>query len=95
MDAESVHKVAVVGAGTMGPGLALVFARAGHSVSLYSRTEGTLEKALSVAAADLGTLVRHDLLEARGRTGDARPHHAHDVAGAGGRRSGPRRRGRR
>ena len=64
MDAESVHKVAVVGAGTMGPGLALVFARAGHSVSLHSRTEKTLESALSVALADLETLVRHELLEA-------------------------------
>ena len=64
MDAEGVQKIAVVGAGTMGPGLAQVFAGAGHPVSLYSRTEATLEKALSVAAADLGTLVRHGLLEA-------------------------------
>jgi 3-hydroxybutyryl-CoA dehydrogenase len=59
-----VHKVAVVGAGTMGPGLALVFARAGHSVSLYSRTEESLDRALAVAAADLQTLERHELLGA-------------------------------
>ena len=64
MDAEGVHKVAVVGAGTMGPGLALVFARAGYAVSLYSRSDGTLDTARSVAAADLETLVRHELLEA-------------------------------
>ena len=64
MDAEDVQKVAVVGAGTVGPGLAQVFAGAGHLVSLYSRTAATLEKALSVAAAGLGTFVRHGLLDA-------------------------------
>ena len=64
VDAEGVQKVAVVGAGTMGPGLAQVFAGAGHPVSLYSRTAATLEKALSVAAANLQTFVRHGLLDA-------------------------------
>ncbi len=44
MDVKDVKKVAVVGAGTMGPGLAQVFACAGHAVSLYSRSEATLEK---------------------------------------------------
>ena len=50
---EDVQKVAVVGAGTMGPGLAQVFAAAGYPVSLYSRSEATLEKAMSVAAANV------------------------------------------
>jgi 3-hydroxybutyryl-CoA dehydrogenase len=45
VDVEGVQKIAVVGAATMGPGLAQVFATAGHSVSLYSRTPETLEKA--------------------------------------------------
>ena len=45
MDVDGVQKVAVVGAGALGPGLAQVFAAAGHSVSLYSRSEGTLEEA--------------------------------------------------
>ena len=63
MDVEGVQKVAVIGAGTMGPGLAHVFAGHGHAVSLYSRTAGTLEKALSVVAASLRTSVRHGLLE--------------------------------
>ena len=62
MDVDGEQKVAVVGAGTMGPGLAQVFASAGHAVSLYSRTGGTLEKALSVVAANLRTFVRHGLL---------------------------------
>jgi 3-hydroxybutyryl-CoA dehydrogenase len=63
VDVEGVQKVAVVGAGTMGPGLAQVFAGAGHRVCLYSRTAGSLEKALSVVAANLRTFVRHGLLE--------------------------------
>jgi 3-hydroxybutyryl-CoA dehydrogenase len=64
VDAEGVRKIAVVGAGTMGPGLAQVFAAAGHPVSLYSRTATTLEKAMSVAAASLRTFVRHGRLDA-------------------------------
>jgi 3-hydroxybutyryl-CoA dehydrogenase len=63
VDVEGVQRVAVVGAGTMGPGLAQVFAAAGHTVSLFSRTAETLEKALSVVAANLRTSVRHGLLE--------------------------------
>ena len=64
MDAQGVQRIAVVGAGTMGPGLAQVFAGAGHPVSLYSRTAATVERALSVVAANLETFVRHGLLEA-------------------------------
>jgi 3-hydroxybutyryl-CoA dehydrogenase len=62
VDVEDVKKVAVVGAGTMGPGLAQVFASAGHPVSLYSRSEATLERAMSVADANMETFVRHGLL---------------------------------
>ena len=64
MDVKDVKKVAVVGAGTMGPGLAQVFACAGHQVSLYSRSEATLEKAMSVAAANMQTFAGHGLLGA-------------------------------
>jgi 3-hydroxyacyl-CoA dehydrogenase len=63
VDVNDVNKVAVIGAGTMGPGLAQVFACAGRQVSLYSRSEGTLEKAMSVAAANMQTFVAHGLLE--------------------------------
>jgi 3-hydroxybutyryl-CoA dehydrogenase len=61
---EDVRKVAVFGAGTMGPGLAQVFATAGHDVSLWSRTAATLEKATSVIAANLATFVDRGLLQA-------------------------------
>ena len=43
---EEVKKIAVFGAGTMGPGLAQVFATAGYDVALYSRSAETLAKAM-------------------------------------------------
>jgi len=64
VDVEGVRKVAVIGAGTMGPGLAQVFASAGHEVALYSRTAATLERALAVTASNLETFVHHGRLRA-------------------------------
>jgi 3-hydroxybutyryl-CoA dehydrogenase len=59
---EDINKVAIYGAGTMGPGLAQVFASAGYDVTMYSRKEETLEKALRVAKANLATFVEQGLL---------------------------------
>ena len=59
MQVKDVKKVAVFGAGTMGPGLALVFAMAGYEVSLYSRKQETLDKAIATAKDSLSTLVSH------------------------------------
>jgi 3-hydroxybutyryl-CoA dehydrogenase len=61
---KDVKKIAVFGAGTMGPGLALVFTVAGHDVTLYSRKAETLEKALVNVRASLDTLVKHGTLDA-------------------------------
>jgi len=60
---EDIKKIAVIGAGTMGPGLAQVFAAAGYEVSLYSRTQETLEKAQSVIKTNLSTFIEQGLLE--------------------------------
>ena len=65
MKLDEIKKVAIIGAGTMGPGLAQVFATAGYDVSLYSRKVETLEKALSVVRANLGTFVEHDMVPAQ------------------------------
>ena len=62
MKVEEVKKVAIFGAGTMGPGLAQVFATAGYSVAMYSRKAETLDKAISVAKANLATFVEHGLV---------------------------------
>jgi 3-hydroxybutyryl-CoA dehydrogenase len=61
---QDVKKVAVFGAGTMGPGLALVFALGGFDVTMYSRKTETLAKAMHTAQASLGTLVKHGSLSA-------------------------------
>ena len=59
MDVTDIKKVAVFGAGTMGPGLALVFTLCGYEVSLYSRKQETLDKAVATAKDALSTLVAH------------------------------------
>ena len=59
MEVKDVKKIAVFGAGTMGPSLALVFTVAGHEVTLYSRKSETLDKALASVRASLDTLVEY------------------------------------
>lgn len=58
-----MRKVAIFGAGTMGPGLAQVFATAGYDVALWSRTSATLEKAASVIAANLATFAERGIVQ--------------------------------
>lgn len=62
MKVEEVKKVAIFGAGTMGPGLAQVFATAGYDVTMYSRKAETIEKAMKVARANLSTFVEQGML---------------------------------
>jgi len=56
---EDVKKVAVFGAGTMGPGVAQMFAGAGYDVAMYSRKAETLEKAVAMVKANFATLIEH------------------------------------
>ncbi|OFW60729.1 MAG: hypothetical protein A2133_03760 [Actinobacteria bacterium RBG_16_64_13] len=63
MKVQDVKKVAIFGAGTMGPGLAQVFATAGYDVTMYSRKAETLDKAMSVAKANLATFAENGLLQ--------------------------------
>ncbi len=63
MKVADVKKVAVFGAGTMGPGLAQVFATAGYQVSMYTRKQETLDKAQSVTKQNLTTFVENGLLK--------------------------------
>lgn len=62
MELADIKKIAVYGAGTMGPGLAQVFATAGYDVVMYSRKTETIQKALSVLRANLSTFVDNDML---------------------------------
>jgi 3-hydroxybutyryl-CoA dehydrogenase len=58
MKAERINNVALLGAGMVGHGLALLFAKAGYQVSLYSRTQQTLDKAVENMRANLPALLQ-------------------------------------
>ncbi|EKM98550.1 3-hydroxyacyl-CoA dehydrogenase [Acidocella sp. MX-AZ02] len=60
-------QVAVLGAGAMGAGIALVAATAGHEVLLYDAIEGAVSRALERLAKDLDALVRRGKLSAQAR----------------------------
>ncbi len=52
-----MNNITVVGAGTMGNGIAHVFAQKGHPVVLIDRSEDALERALATIEKNLGRLV--------------------------------------
>ena len=58
MKVEQMNRVALLGAGMVGHGLALHFAKAGYHVSLYSRTQQTLDKAVENIRANLPALLQ-------------------------------------
>ena len=58
MKAEDIRNITLLGAGMIGHGLALHFARAGYQVSLYSRTQQTLDKAIEGIRSNLSLLLQ-------------------------------------
>jgi 3-hydroxybutyryl-CoA dehydrogenase len=56
------ERVAVIGAGTMGHGLAQLFAVHGHTVTLVARHEATLDRAREQIRKNLGALARRGLV---------------------------------
>lgn len=59
-----IQKIAVLGAGTMGSSIAQFFAEKGCQVSLYSRTEGTLSRALERIRGNMELLTQIGLASA-------------------------------
>ena len=55
-----MKKVAVIGAGTMGNGIAHVFAQNGHQVNLIDISEQALEKALATITKNLDRLIKKE-----------------------------------
>jgi 3-hydroxybutyryl-CoA dehydrogenase len=55
-----IKKVGVVGGGTMGNGIAHVFAQSGYDVVLVEQSDDLLEKAFSIIAKNLGRLVKKE-----------------------------------
>jgi 3-hydroxyacyl-CoA dehydrogenase len=64
MNVDNINKIAVLGAGTMGPGISQLFAMKGYDVSIYTRSEATLQKAKSVIKTNLETFAEEDLIQA-------------------------------
>jgi 3-hydroxybutyryl-CoA dehydrogenase len=60
---EGIKKIAVIGAGTMGHGIAQSFAQAGYQVSMMSRTQRTLERGLSLIKSSLSALAEEGIVD--------------------------------
>ncbi len=61
-------KVSVIGAGTMGNGIAHVFAMNGHDVNLIDISESALEKALATIAKNLDRMVAKQKISEKDKT---------------------------
>jgi len=56
------NKIAVLGAGTMGPGIAVSYLLGGYEVFLYSRRESTLEQARKIIGESLSLFVEEAMI---------------------------------
>ncbi len=59
---DQFQKVAVIGAGTMGNGIAHVFAQHGYDIHLIDMSEKALEKGLKTIAANMDRQVKKELI---------------------------------
>ena len=57
-----IKKIAVLGAGTMGPGIAQIYAMGGYPVTMWTRSEVTREKAKTTLHSSLETFREEGLL---------------------------------
>ena len=69
MDVARIRRIAVVGAGLMGHGIAQEFAQAGYPVGLHDLEEATLDRALGNIQANLTRLASMDWFDGN-RTGE-------------------------
>ena len=58
----SKDKIAVLGAGTMGPSIATTYALHGYRTSVYSRTQETLDRAKAVIESNLSLFVEEGII---------------------------------
>ncbi len=66
---KEIRTVGVIGAGTMGGGIAMAFASAGFPVVILDRDEASLSKGLGVVARNFESMVRRGRLEQAGMDG--------------------------
>jgi len=60
---SDIKKIAVLGAGTMGPGIAQIYAMGGYDVTMWTRSDSTRIKAQEALKAQLDTFESEDLLQ--------------------------------
>ena len=77
----TINAIGVVGAGTMGSGIAQVFAQAGYSVRLVDAVAPALERARSTIGKSVAKLVEKGKLTAAEGGRVDRPHRHVDRAG--------------
>jgi 3-hydroxybutyryl-CoA dehydrogenase len=65
MNKDDVKKVAVIGAGTMGHGMAQSFAMAGIPVALMARTQGSLDRAAALIEGSLQTMAQANYIDGK------------------------------
>ena len=61
MNVDDINRIAVIGAGSIGHGIALGLGMAGYDVTLHSRTEESLRKRMGDIKADLQRLVDYGM----------------------------------
>jgi 3-hydroxyacyl-CoA dehydrogenase len=61
---NDIKKIAVLGAGTMGPGIAQTFAMGGYQVTMWTRSESTREKAKATLHTSLQTFAQEGEIKA-------------------------------
>lgn len=59
---EGIKKIAVIGAGTMGHGIAQVFAQGGYEVWMMSRTQKTLDRGISLIQSSLSAMAEEGII---------------------------------
>ncbi len=61
---QDIKKIAVLGAGTMGPGIAQTYAMGGYEVTMWTRSESTREKAIASLKSQLATFAEEGEIRA-------------------------------
>lgn len=62
-----MNKITVIGAGTMGNGIAHSFAQFGYSVNIFDAFEGSLDKAKQTISANLDRQVKKEIVKAEAK----------------------------
>jgi len=62
MESSQIKSVGIIGAGTMGAGIAEAFAESGYKVTWYNRSESGMERGMNLIRLNQETLVKNDVL---------------------------------